>query len=52
MIEKDGFLLFTRDTEFSSPSGAASVVQGGTANGLIAWKSATGKTLKQLDENA
>lgn len=52
LIEKDGFLLFTRDTEFASPSGAAAVIHGGTANGLIAWKSTTGTTPKQLDENS
>lgn len=52
LVEMDGFLLFTRDTEFASPSGAAAVIHGGTANGLIAWKSTTGTTLKQLDENS
>jgi len=52
LIEKDGFLLFTRDAEFLSPSGAAVVVHGGTANGLIAWRSKSGKTLKDLDEEA
>lgn len=31
-------LIFTRDTEFTSPSAAASVVHGGGANGLTAWK--------------
>jgi hypothetical protein len=31
-------LVFTRDTEFTSPSAAASVVHGGGANGLTAWK--------------
>lgn len=50
LIEKDGFLVFTRDTEFSSPSAAAAVIHGGSANGLIAWKTMDGKTLKQLDE--
>jgi Domain of unknown function (DUF4357) len=49
--EKDGFLVFTKDTEFTSPSGAAAVVHGGSANGLTAWKTQDGKTLKQLDED-
>ena len=31
-------LVFTRNTEFTSPSAAASVVHGGGANGLTAWK--------------
>jgi hypothetical protein len=50
LVEKNGFLVFTKDAEFSSPSSAAAVVHGGSANGLIAWKTKDGKTLKQLDE--
>lgn len=50
LIEKDGLLVFTEDTEFSSPSAAAAVIHGGSANGLIAWKTEDGKSLKQLDE--
>jgi len=50
LVEKEGLLLFTKDVEFSSPSAAAVVVRGGSANGLTAWRSADGKTLKQLDE--
>lgn len=42
-------LVFTRDVEFSSPSAAAAVVQGGSANGLIAWKNTTGRTLKDIE---
>jgi hypothetical protein len=42
-------LKFTRDSEFSSPSAAATVVHGGSANGLHAWKSKDGKTLKELE---
>jgi hypothetical protein len=52
LTEKDGFLAFTKDTEFSSPSAAAAVIHGGSANGLIAWKTEDGKSLKQLDEQA
>jgi hypothetical protein len=51
LIEKDGFLLFTKNVEFTSPSAAAAVVHGGSANGLIAWKTQDGRTLKQLDES-
>lgn len=50
LVEKDGFLAFTKDAEFSSPSAAAAVVHGGSANGLIVWKTKDGKSLKQLDE--
>jgi hypothetical protein len=42
-------LRFSRDCEFSSPSAAATVVHGGSANGLLAWKSKDGKTLKELE---
>ena len=52
LIEKDGFLFFTKDAEFSSPSAAAVVIHGGSANGLTAWKTKDGKSLKQLDEQA
>jgi len=48
--EKD-FLSFTRDVEFSSPSAAAAVIHGGHANGLIAWKDKSGKTLKQIEND-
>ncbi len=52
LVEKDGFLLFTKDSEFTSPSAAAVVIHGGSANGLTSWKTKDGKSLKQLDEQA
>jgi hypothetical protein len=52
LIEKSGFLVFTKDAEFSSPSAAAAVVHGGSANGLLVWKTKDGESLKQLDEQA
>ncbi len=52
LTEKKSLLVFTRDVEFSSPSAAATVIHGGSANGLIAWKSEGGKSLKQLDEQS
>jgi hypothetical protein len=45
-------LEFTKDAEFSSPSAAAAVIHGGSANGLIEWKTKEGTTLKELDEMA
>ncbi len=50
LVQQDGFLVFTKDAEFSSPSAAAVVVHGGSANGLTAWVSKDGKSLKYLDE--
>lgn len=44
-------LRFSQDYEFSSPSTAASMVVGASANGRTAWKDADGNTLKQIQEN-
>jgi hypothetical protein len=52
LVEKDGYLVFSKDVEFSSPSAAAVVVHGGTANGLTAWRTQDGRSLKQLDEQS
>lgn len=52
LVEKDGFLLFSKDAEFPSPSTAASVVHGGGANGLKEWRTKEGTTLRELDEGA
>lgn len=52
LVQKDGFYLFTLDVEFSSPSAAASVIEGGSANGLIEWRTKDGRVLKELDEQA
>ena len=49
LVPNGDHLKFTRDTEFSSPSAAATVVHGGSANGLLAWKDEDGKTLKELE---
>jgi len=50
LVEKKGVLVFMKDAEFSSPSAAAAVIHGGSANGLIAWRTKDGRVLKQLDE--
>jgi len=49
LAEAAGVLVFQSDVEFSSPSGAASVIHGGNANGLAAWKNAAGRTLKDIE---
>jgi hypothetical protein len=49
LVREDGHLRFTKDTEFSSPSAAAALIVGGTANGLTAWKTAKGRTLQELE---
>ena len=40
---------FTKDTLFSSPSTAASVIMGRCANGLTEWKTDDGRILKMLE---
>jgi hypothetical protein len=52
LVQRDGFLVFTKDAEFSSPSAAAYAVHGGGASGLTEWRSEDGTPLKQLDETA
>ena len=52
LVRKDDVLEFQEDVEFTSPSAAAAVIGGGSANGLIEWKDATGQTLKVIDETA
>jgi hypothetical protein len=52
LIKNDGFYEFTKDAEFSSPSAAAAVIEGGSANGLIEWRTDDGRVLKELDEQA
>ena len=44
----DSHYCFTNDYEFSSPSAAAAVVLGRSANGLTAWRTEDGKKLKEL----
>ena len=41
---------FAQDYAFSSPSTAAAVVLGRSANGRVEWKDAQGRTLKALQE--
>ena len=45
-----GIYQFTQDYSFSSPSTAAAVVLGRSANGRIEWKAADGRTLKEVQE--
>lgn len=50
LVERDGVLVFTKDVPFSSPSAAAAIIHGGSANGLETWKTKDGIPLKDLDE--
>lgn len=48
LTRREDSFEFVKDAEFTSPSAAAAVIHGGGANGLTAWKTADGKTLKEL----
>ncbi len=51
VLQADGAVLrFTQDYVFSSPSTAAAVVLGRSANGRVEWKAADGRTLKEIQE--
>jgi hypothetical protein len=51
VLQRDGnHFLFAQDYVFSSPSTAATVVLGRSANGRIEWKNDSGRTLKALQE--
>ena len=47
--EIDGKLVFQTDYLFSSPSSAAAVVMGRSANGLVEWKDYSGRDLKSIE---
>lgn len=49
LISNGKVLTFAKDTEFPSPSTAAAVVCGGTANGLAVWKNKDGIPLKDIE---
>jgi len=49
LVEADGFYIFAEDYIFSSPSTAAALLQGRSANGQIEWKLSDGTTLKAYE---
>jgi hypothetical protein len=49
LVEKNGIYEFSRNSEFSSPSAAASVIKADSINGLLAWRNEEGKALRDLD---
>lgn len=50
LIQKGNYYEFSQDYVFSSPSTAAAVVLGRSANGRLEWKDEHGQTLKSLQE--
>lgn len=51
LLDKGEYLEFTDDSIFSSPSTAAGIVMGRSANGLTEWKKKDGTTLKDFESN-
>lgn len=51
MENKGDYYEFLRDELFSSPSAAAVVILGRSANGLTEWKTSKGQTLKGYEES-
>lgn len=52
IVDQGEHYAFAQDQVFTSPSTAAGVILGRTANGRIEWKNSEGKTLKQLQAAA
>ena len=51
VLQADGLVLrFTQDYVFNSPSMAAALIHGRSANGRVEWKASDGRTLKELQE--
>lgn len=51
LLSKSGYYEFSEDYIFSSPSAAAVIVMGRSANGLTEWKTRSGKILKYVESN-
>lgn len=49
IIEENEKMVLRTDYLFSSPSAAAAIVMGRSANGLVEWKSNKGKSLKDIE---
>lgn len=50
LLRRDGHFVFVQDYTFASPSTAAGVVLGRSANGRIEWTTSDGRSLKALQE--
>jgi len=49
LVAREDHLAFVQDVEFASPSAAAAAIHGGSANGLTAWRTEDGRSLKELE---
>lgn len=49
-MDEGAYYRLTQDYTFNSPSTAAGVLLGRSANGRIEWSDAQGRTLKEIQE--
>ncbi len=52
LVDVGDHVRLSKSYVFDSPSAAASVLSGGNKNGRTEWKDASGRTLKQLQEQS
>lgn len=52
LVLQGDFYVFAQDVEFSSPSAAAAIVTGGSAQGPAVWRNADGKSLKDIEASS
>jgi hypothetical protein len=52
IVQQGSHYGFTQDQVFTSPSSAAAVILGRSANGRTEWRNSEGRTLKQLQASA
>jgi hypothetical protein len=52
LVEEGDHVRLTKSYAFDSPSAAASVLSGGNKNGRTEWRTASGRTLKDLQEES
>ncbi|GBO52013.1 hypothetical protein APA_4318 [Pseudanabaena sp. lw0831] len=50
IVKVEDKLVFKSDYLFSSPSAAAMVIMGRSANGLLEWKDSSGKALRDIEK--
>ncbi len=48
LVDDGNHLVFARDHQFRSPSGAAALILGRSSNGWVEWKDSSDRTLKEL----
>jgi len=50
LVENNGITAFAKDYLFASPSAAAGLIRGSSANGWLDWKDAQGRSLRENEQ--